>query len=131
MGYLFLPVILEEVYLDIGVETTVGKYQYILDVLTYLKESDSQIKMFFNQKEEVKDIAKKLFQYIEIDSFDEIKEDSLKQFNDLIIDVVNNIRLIKEIYVHTKKQNRISHYCVILQIISSTIPFSALSEAAA
>lgn len=103
MGYLFLPVILEEVYLDIGVETTVGKYQYILDVLTYLKESDSQIKMFFNQKEEVKDIAKKLFQYIEIDSFDEIKEDSLKQFNDLIIDVVNNIRLIKEIYVHTKK----------------------------
>lgn len=93
MGYLFLPVILDEVYFDIGIDACVNKYQYILDVLTYLKESDSQIKMFFNQKDKPQEIAKKLFNYIEIDSFDEIKEDSFNQFNELIINIVNRIRL--------------------------------------
>ena len=93
MGYLFLPVILDEVYFDIGIDACVNKYQYILDVLTYLKESDSQIKMLFNQKDKPQEIAKKLINYIEIDSFDEIKEDSFNQFNELIINIVNRIRL--------------------------------------
>lgn len=92
MGYLYIPVILDEVYADIGIDSTLGNYQYILDVLSYLKESDSQIKMFFNQKQP-QEIIRELLKHIEVDSFNEIKEDSLKQFNSLITNIVNNIQI--------------------------------------
>lgn len=93
MGYLFLPVILDEVYADIGFDTTIGNYQYILDVLSYLKESDSQIKMFFKPNDKPQDIVKRLLKYVEVDSFNEIQVDSLKQFNNIITNIVNNIQI--------------------------------------